>query len=147
MRLLREESGTVLVEVALALPVLATILVGAIDYGMLLQRQLRVQNAAAAAGSYVTLAAGTNDLAGAQQIALSSIADLSGAAAGAQRYWTCAPGGSHVPSGSVCSSSHTPMQWVQVDVYASGAPPMSFPGLSAASVLHFSAVERVQWMP
>lgn len=147
MRLLREQTGSVLVEVALALPVLATILTGAIDYGMLLERQLRVQAAAAAAAAYVTLPASTNDLSGAQQVALTSMTGLAGTQASAQRYWTCTPGGSHVTSDSFCSGSHTPMQWVQVDVSASGAPPLSFPGLATDGVLHFSAVERVQWMP
>ncbi len=147
MRLLREENGSVLVEVALALPVLAAILIGGIDYGLLLERQLRVQSAAAAAAAYVTAAGRTNDLAGAQQAALLRIADLNGAQASTQRYWNCIPGGSHVSSGSLCSGSHAPMQWVQVDVYASGAPLMSFPGLDATSILHSSAVERVQWLP
>ena len=147
MRLLREENGSVMVEVALAIPVFAAILIGAVDYGLLLKRQLRVQNAAAAAAAYVTATGRTNDLAGAQQIAFSTIADMTGAQASTQRYWTCAPGGGHVGSGDLCSGSHAPMQWVQVDVYASGAPPMSFPGLPATSVLHSVAMERVQWIP
>ena len=147
MRLLHEKNGSVLVEVALALPVLASILIGAVDYGLLLQRQLRVQSAAAAAAGYVLSPGHTNDLGGAQQTALSAISDLERAQASAQRYWTCVPGGSHVASGDLCSGAHAPMQWVQLDVYASGTPVMSFPGLSATGVLHSSVVERVPWIP
>lgn len=147
MRSLRDEDGSVLVELALALPVMAAILIGAVDYGLLLQRQLCVQNAAADAAAYLTAPGHTNDLAGAQQVAFSSIAGLSGAQASAQRFWSCAPGGSHMASNSLCSNFRTPMQWVQVDVYASGAPLMSFPGLLATNVLHSTAVERVAWTP
>ncbi len=147
MRLVREEKGSVLVEVSLALPVLAVILIGAVDYGLLLQRQLRLQTAADAAAAYLSIPSKTNDLTGARQLALQSIADLSGAQAAAQRYWSCTPGGNRIGSSNLCSNARTPMQWVQVDVSASGAPLVSFPGLSANSVLQFSAVERVQWMP
>lgn len=147
MKLLREEHGSVLVEVALALPVLVAILAGAVDYGLLLQHQLRVQNAVGAAAAFVTVAANTNNLAGAQAAGMASIADLSGARVMVQRYWTCAPGSGHVSSGSRCPGPRTPMQWVQVDAYASGAPLLSFPGLSETDVLHVTAVERVQWQP
>jgi Flp pilus assembly protein TadG len=147
MRLLREQDGSVLVEVALALPILATILIGAVDFGVLLEQQLRVQCAAATAAAYVTAPGENNDLAGAQQAALQSISGLNGAQASAQRYWSCAPGGSHVSSSSLCANSRTPMQWVQVDVYASGDLLMSFPGFTSNNTLHASATQRVQWMP
>jgi hypothetical protein len=147
MRLLREQDGSVLVEVALVLPVLVAILVGAVDYGLLLGHQLRVRDAAAAALAYGTTPAGQNDLRGAEQVSMESIPDLRGARAEAQRYWSCVPGGSHVRDRSLCAGERTPMQWVEVDVYASGAPLMSFPGLSQDNTLHVRAIGRVPWMP
>ena len=147
MRLWRQEDGSVLVEVALVLPLLVIILIGAVDYSLLLQRQLRIQSAAAAGAAYLTLPSRTNDLAGAQHGALQTISDVEGAQASAQRYWTCSPGGTHVSSNSTCTSSRAAMQWVQVDVAASGAPLFRFPGLSPNDVLQKSATERVQWMP
>lgn len=154
-RLLRCESGTSLVELAIALPFLAMLLVGLIDVGRFAYYSILAANAARAGAQY-----GMQNL----ETAYDTGGIASAAAADGENLpnWTASGGGSSAggitvnqlcaPIGSPPQACPTPwgstppegtIYYVQVQVTGTFAPLVSYPGLPAQLPISGSATIRV----
>ncbi len=138
------EEGSALVEFALVLPVFMLLLVGVVDYSLLIQQRMHVTEAAAIGAAYGSVAGNEHDTAGMRNAALTETPELTVTAIA---FWTCSVGSGHVSSGFACADGSLPMQWVEVNTSASLKLLLAFPGIAAQQELHGQAVRRVARRP
>jgi Flp pilus assembly protein TadG len=147
MKLLADNHGQGLVELAIVLPVLVLLLLGAAEYGRLSYAGVEVTNAAYAGAAYGSqnhatasddtgmAAAATNE--GANLAAM----DAHWLTSGVATQHLCASSYSATPSG--CSGS-SPIEYVKVNTQATVASLFNFPGFPSTYVLHGQALIRVR---
>ena len=144
MKLLRSEEGNALVEVAFALPVLAMLLGGTIDYAMYAERKIQVTEAANAGAGYGAIAGNQKNSTGMQNAAKAASPALSGMTATGSYYYACTPTGAAVSSTTSCTGG-TPIQYVKVQTSATITPPLGVAGLPGNITVTGQAIYRVAW--
>src|ERR1700761_3630081 len=125
---LRAEDGAPLVELALLLPMLLLLLVGAVDYGRGYYAAIEVSSAAESGALYGTL--NPSDKAGMVAMAKLDAADVSGLTATAVYGCECSDGSTSSASCAasiVCSSNV--VKYVQVTTSATYTPILPYPGI------------------
>ncbi len=141
---MRGESGQSLMEVALMVPVLTTILVGAVEVARLDYAGIETSNAARAGAQYGaqnhTTAADTN---GMQNVATAAGADVTNLQATASSFCVCSDGTSITCSNAGTTCSARIIEYVQVNTSASITPTFQLPGLPKTYTLQGVTVERV----
>ena len=143
MNFFRSEEGSAMVEMALLLPVFLLIVLGVIDYGLIIEKRIRLAEAVAAGAAYASLPGNALDIAGTQTAATLAAASMAEMNVTATAFWSCTAGGSQVNANTICSGGSGPMQWVEVD--ATATPPLKFqvPGLPLNLPLTATAIHRV----
>lgn len=145
MRLFQEEGGSAFVEVALILPLFIVVLVSAVQGALIVQRLIRVTDAATVGARFGTVAGNGSNLTGMQNAATSAANNLPSFSATATTYCTCSPGGSTVSCTSSCSGQATPAQYVQVTTSSTTALLFKVYGTSGTFPMSSVATMRVAW--
>jgi Flp pilus assembly protein TadG len=141
----RNASGQGLVELALALPVLILLLLGAADFGRLFYTWIAVNNAARAGAQYgsqtLTNAANTD---GMKLAATTDGSNITGLTATASQC-TCVSGTSvTVCSGSNYNCTNSPQAtYVEVDTQATFKTIVSYPGIPSSLTVKGAAIMQV----
>jgi Flp pilus assembly pilin Flp len=148
-RLLREERGVSAIEFALIAPVIAILIIGIIDFGMGLWRQMQVANAAEAGAAYAA-AKGWNSTTGGIENAVTSATNFSAITASPAPTWPpwcgCPNTSSGVTSatcGSNCGDGSLAGHYVTVQAQASYSTILPWPGISSPITLSSSAYARL----
>jgi len=144
---LRHASGGALVELAIALPVLMLLLVGAAELGRLAYFTIEVSSAAYSGASYAAQNHGTAvSTANIATAASKSAANIGGLATASSVACYCSDGTAVTcaDAASDCVSPARISEYVQVDTSAPISPIFDYPGISTTWTLHGSATMRVQ---
>jgi Flp pilus assembly protein TadG len=144
--LLRSDQGSALVEFALFTPVLVFTFVAMVDYAIMTQQAMQVQDAATSGAEYGIIPGNQTDTSGMQTAATKAAAGLSGFSAVATNIFTCSPGGATVASSTSCSSYGTPIEYVQVQTTATASPLLAYTGITSLTLKGYAAI-RVPWTP
>ncbi len=143
--LLRNEQGSALVEVALALPLMALLLAGTINYGVYVERKMQATEAANAGAAYGAVAGNQKDATGMQNAAKAASPTLSGLTATATYFYSCSPGGAVVANTYNCSSYGTPIHYVKVVTTATVPAMIGVNGIASSVTVNGQAIYRVPW--
>jgi len=140
----RGRSGAAAVELALALPFLAAVLLPMVDIGMAAYQQMAVDDAAQAGAAYA-LAHGWNSTA--IQAAVTSASDITGIAASPAPAEFCGcPSGSSVASatcGSICANGLSVGTYVTVSAQRTFTPLVPYSGYGSSVVISGSSTVRI----
>lgn len=144
-RLLRDERGASLVELAFVLPLFPLLLFGAVDFARAFFISVEVAGAAQAAAVYGTQ--NPTDTTGMQNAAKDDAPDVPNLSVGTPTYGCeCADGTSYVPSCSpsapTCTSHGGGVQRVNVTVTGTYSPLIPWPGIPSSMSLSTSASMR-----
>jgi Flp pilus assembly protein TadG len=142
----RVESANSIVEVALIMPVLVLILIGAAELGRLAFASIEVNNAAYAGAAFGSRNHGTaSDSADIATAASNDGANVAGLSTSSSVSCVCTNGATMTCSNAAsnCVSPARIQEFVQVSTTASVNPMFNYPGLSTTWVLHGQATLRV----
>lgn len=141
----RDEAGSSLIELALLLPIFATILVGSVEVAQLAYASIEVTNAARAGAEY---GAQTHDTAvdstGMQNVATAAGPNVGNMQATATTFCTCSDGVSITCANAGTSCSARINEYVQVNTSASVTSVFHIAGLPRTITLKGVAVQRVE---
>ncbi|HYC13070.1 MAG TPA: TadE/TadG family type IV pilus assembly protein [Stellaceae bacterium] len=142
-RLSRERSGAAAVELALALPFLAAVLLPMVDIGMAAYQQMAVEDAAQAGSAYA-LVHGWNSTA--IQTAVTNASDITGISASPAptEFCGCPSGGTiaTVTCGNTCTNGLSAGTYVSVSAQRTFTPLVPYSGYGSSAVL--SAISTVR---
>lgn len=127
--LVRSQCGASVVELAVVIPALALLLLGAIDFGRAYYLSIEVANAARAGVQYGVR--NSSDIAGMQNAALADGADVPGLNAVATSGCECSDGSNSVlncANPPTCGGPSGPVNYVQVSTTATYRPIIPWPG-------------------
>lgn len=144
-RLLRDEEGASLLELAIVLPLFPLLLFGAIDFGRAFYLAAEVAGAAQAAALYGSQ--NPTDITGMQNAALADAPNVPNLSAGTPTVSCECPDGSNVSSClptalPACSGTTQWIYRVNVTVTGSYSPLIPWPGVPPATTLSSSAAMR-----
>jgi hypothetical protein len=134
--------GNVTVELAMAVPILAMLLVGVIDVAMGFQAKLRLESAARAGAQYAITLGATEDTAGITQAARDDAADP--VLDVVPQYVCRCLNGTTIPCTANCAGGEVPLKYAVVTVNGNYTPLFNYPGLPAAMALTADAQIRVR---
>lgn len=149
MRIGDREDGQSMIELAVALPVLLLMLVGAVEFGRLAYAAIEVANAARAGVAYGAQSPATAaDIAGMENAATRDGSDIlgSGLTATASQTCSCSTGVAGVTcanAGAMCAGGRTLIS-VQVNTTVNFDPLLYVPGMPHTYTLNGQATMRVQ---
>ncbi|SFS18283.1 Flp pilus assembly protein TadG [Granulicella pectinivorans] len=136
-----KQQGSTVLEIALVLPVLLLLLVGAVDFGRAYYLALEVSSAAQAGAGYG--AQNATDTAGMVSAAKRDAADITVLAPVATYGCECSDGTSQVAGcGSAPSCAYNVVNYVQVNTSAVYTPILPYPGIGSSFTLR--AVARMR---
>ena len=135
-------AGSALIEMALAFPLLALVLVGIADFGRVFYTYVTIANAARTAAEYgSTSAPKTSDSAGIRQAALNDTQNLTGVTVSSQRSCQCSNGGTVDCFTTACS----PLRYyVTVTVTKQFQTLAIYPGVPSSTNVTATAKMRAQ---
>lgn len=141
-RMLRNEDGASLVELAFVLPLFPLLLFGALDFGRAFYLSVEVAGAAHAAALYGSQ--NPTDTAGIRQAALLDAPDVPNLSAGTPVYGNECSDGTKYTSGSATLTCPSNNQVSRVDVTVTGtySPLIPWPGVPSSLPLSSSASMR-----
>jgi len=144
---LRSASGGALIEVAIAMPILMLLLVGAAELGRLAYFSIEISSAAYSGASYAAQNRGTAaSTANIATAASKDAANISGLVTVSSVACYCSDG-TAVTCANAATNCVTPAhisEYVKVSTSVPVSPIFSYPGLSATWTLNGSATMRVQ---
>jgi Flp pilus assembly protein TadG len=139
----RGPAGQTVLELAIATPLLLTLLLGVVELGRLAYCAITTTNAARAGVQYGAQSLITaSDTVGMQTAALNDAPNLAGMTATASFYCQCANGAASTCKATDCSGSRR-LLYVEVDTSYAYTPLAQYPGIPTATTLHGKAVSRV----
>ena len=139
-----DDHGQALVELALLLPVLVLLLVGAAEFGRLAYAAIEVTNAAHAGVQYGAQNHATaSDNAGMQAAAIDDGPNVTSLSATASHFCACSNGGASTCLPADCSGSRI-LEYVQVKTAATVDPVFFYPGLGTTVTIRGQAIMRVE---
>jgi Flp pilus assembly protein TadG len=139
------EEGSALVEFSLTMPVVVVFCLVAISFALVVQQDIALTDAVAAATKYGANGHG-NDLAGMQSAATTSGSGISGMVVTATKYCSCSPGGEVVSCTTTCYPFPiTPAQYVSVTATAPAPLLFAITGLPSSLPLSASSTLRAPW--
>ncbi len=142
---LREESGSALVEFAVFVSVLVLIFLGVADYAFFIKAKMELQDAVASAAAYGSVPGNESNFSGMRTVATNQIQGVSGVTVTATNTYACSPGGTSVTSTTLCTGNVTPYKYVVVTASATVPRSFVYPGIPASLVMTATASYRVQW--
>jgi Flp pilus assembly protein TadG len=150
LRMLRNDAGSTLVEMALLLPLLSLVLAGAADLGRVAYYAMEVSGAASAGAHYgaqsrITAA----DTAGMKAAAANDAPDVTSVttlATTVTQSCACSNGiaTACATAGSNCTGTTRILEYVQLNTSAVVSPMVRYPGFPAAYTLRGQAIMRVE---
>ena len=143
----RRKDANALIEVALFFPILTLLLLGVLDFGVILNQDLRVADSARSAASAATTLAWANNLNYVNLIGNSSAGGIPGYSITSVQYCLCAPGSGQIAcsSHSACGSYGIPNQYVQVTATARLPLLFSIKGFPTSYNVKSVAIARTPW--
>lgn len=137
------ERGTSIVECAVLLPFLVTLVLAAVDFSRLSYHGITVASAALAGAHYGSQRVSRSlDLAGMQQVARSEASDLEGVTAQAEQFCECSDG-SPIDCTASCGGV-SPNVYVRVTVEKTFVSLFPYPGIPSAVEISREAVVRAR---
>ena len=148
-RLARRTEANAMIEVSIVLPIIILLMLGALDYGLLLQQYMRIVDSARAGAMVGTMKGQTNNLTAMQAAATAAAPGIAGYSATAINVCTCAPGSAVVScSAGSCpgyGNSGNPAEYAQVTATATLPMIFGLRGLPASYPVKSVARVRVVW--
>ena len=147
LKLLRGSDGNALIEVALFLPIMILMLIGVVDFGVLLNQDLRVADSARSAATAATTYVWANNMSYVQLVGSSSANGIPGYSIAASQYCLCAPGSAQFTCSShtACGTYGIPNQYVQVTATAQLPLLFSIKGFPSVYNVKSVAIARTPW--
>jgi Flp pilus assembly protein TadG len=137
--------GNAAVELALVLPILALMMMGAMDFARVFFTGVELASAVRAGVQYGAQSnARSGDSAGMTQAANDDAKDIGGITATATRYCQCSDGTSVDCLTGTCGAYGVPRIFVQVTGQKTFQPTFSYPGIPSAVNLNRRAIMRAQ---
>ncbi len=144
-RLWRCAAGNLSVELALVLPILVLLALGAYDFGRAFQEKHRLAGAARAGAQYAIQNPGSDDVAGVVQSARNDASDAAGALDVTARYYCTCPSSGELTCGDPCpNAAESSFTYVDVDVRQELALLFTYPGISDEVKLRGNVKMRVR---
>lgn len=141
------ESGSALVELALSVPLLSTLLLGAVEFGRVTYAGIEVSNAARAAVQYAATNGGSSaDTGGIQNAAQNDSGNLGSSVTATVYSDTCVCSGSESTAhtcGTACPSGQFIMETITIQTSATFSPLVSIPGIKGPFTLNGYAKQMV----
>ncbi len=139
----RNETGGAIIETALTVPMLVTLLLGAVEFARVAYASIEVANAARAAVSYGAQSITTEvDSTGIQTVAANDASDLTGLTTTPTTSYICADGTASTGANTDCSTSQIETI-LTVSTSASFSPIITIPGFRGPYTLYGRAVQKV----
>ena len=136
--------GSALLELSIVLPLLATLAIGAVDFGRLFYSALTVAGASRAGVQYgLTSQSRSTDTAGMVNVALRDARNLAGVSADAERYCQCGSGPA-VSCTTTCSVGTVRRTYVKVTARQTFQTLVSYPGIPSRVALVSTNAMRVR---
>lgn len=143
IRVLGVESGGAIVETALMMPVLVTMLLGAAEFGTAAYTAIEVSNAAMAGVQYGAQSASTSgDTTGIQNAAAKDAPDITLGTTNVSHTCICSDGSASTCLSTDCSTSHIETV-LTVRTQATFNPGFTVPGFPATFTIRGHAVQKV----
>ena len=141
----KDESGAALVELALLLPVFVLMFVGIVNYAILIEQRVQLQEAAAAGAAYATIPGNQTNIAAMKAVAVASAPQFNTTmAVTAADVYSCSPGGAVVTAVTVCPGGGGPLLFVQVTTSATEYPVLRYLGMPTSMTMQgFASYEVV----
>ncbi len=140
----REQNGSAQIEFALMFPVMLVMLLGAINFGVILMQDIRVVDSARAGAEYGMLRAHTTDLTGIQNVAKASAAGIPNYAVTAVNYCSCF-NGTAISCGSYTACGVYGLPNVYVKVTSTATLPLLSSHLPVSINVQSVALVRTAW--
>ena len=118
MTFTRNENGSALVEFALILTIITTMMVGGLDLAVAVQQDMQVADSVRAGAEYALTWGNETNIAQMQAVATASANGLASYQVVAQNICSCPPSGPPVSCASVCSNYGQPALFAQVTATA-----------------------------
>jgi Flp pilus assembly protein TadG len=137
--------GGALVELALVVPIVTTLVLGAAEFARLAYAGIEISNAARAGVAYGSQSSATaSDIAGMQSAATNDVPNVVGVTATASQFWSC----SNAPATQsstppTCTTGNHLLNYVQVRTTGTVNPIIHIPGLPSTFTLRGMAIMRV----
>jgi Flp pilus assembly protein TadG len=139
------EKGSAFVELALFMPVLLLMLVGAVDFSRVFNASVTLANAAEVGALYGSRSiSASSDTAGMQTAATNDGKDLTGMTATATNYCSCGSGPAQSCPATGCSGSSPAHRYAKVQATYTFKPLFPIPGIPSSVPMTRTAVMRVQ---
>jgi len=138
------QRGSALVELALLFTVLMLLLLGVIDFSLVIQQSMVVSDAAYAGAQYGAISGNSSSFTAMQTIATNAAPGISGFSAVATKWCACSAGGASVSCTSTCATYGIPVVYVQVVTTATASLLFKYTGLPLTIPLRGICVLRVQ---
>jgi Flp pilus assembly protein TadG len=143
LRGLGNESGDALIELALSLTLLTTMIIGTAEGAFLAYSAIEVSNAAHAGAAYGSEDHATaDDTTGMQTAATQDAPNVSGISATSSRFCKCSNGAASMCSVNDCSGMRI-IEYVQVNTTATVSPTIKLPGTPSTYTFTGQAIMRV----
>lgn len=141
---IRNQRGNTMLELALALCLCSTLILGAAEFGRLAYAGIEISNAAHAGAQYGAQShTSASDSSGMRTAATQDGPNVTGMTATASHYCTCTDGSTSTCSAGDCSASRL-IEFVKVNTTAAVDPLIYVPGLPRTYTLTGQAVMRVE---
>jgi Flp pilus assembly protein TadG len=144
MRQRKSLKGSALLELGLLFSLLLLLLLGVVDFSLIIQQAMVVTEAAYAGAQYGAQYFNSTNYTGMQTVATNSAKGISGFTATATKWCACSPGGTAVACTSTCSSYGTPIAYVQVVTTATASVLFKYTAIPLSVPLRGVCVLRVQ---
>lgn len=138
------ERGSVLIEFSLTMSLLMLLVIGVVDFALVIQKAMVVNEAAYAAAQWGAAPYNSWNVTEMQTVAQNSATGVAGFSAVASKWCACSPGGSAVACTSTCSSNTAPVAYVQVATSATAPVLFRYSVLPLSVPLSGLCVMRVQ---
>jgi Flp pilus assembly protein TadG len=149
-KLASSEDGSSLIEAAVMLPLMVSVMVCLTDYAIWAQKAMQLQTAADAGAIYGTIPGNATNTTMMTEIAnynaTGSLSGSSSVTVSSNLIYTCSPGGAAVTSSTLCSGV-APLEYVQVSVQSAVSAFMKYPGVPSSLALSGWASYRVEGTP
>ena len=140
MKIVEQESGSTMIELAVVLPVILVMLLGVLNYGLVLAQNIAVADSARAGAEYATGFGNGTNVQQMQAVATATAGNVPNYKVTAVNVCNCSPGGAAVSCTSSCSGYGQPATYAQVT--ATATLPLVF-GSSASIPVKSVAIVRV----
>jgi Flp pilus assembly protein TadG len=140
----KSQSGSALIEFALLFTIIMLLLLGVIDFALVIHQSMVVSEAAYAGAQYGAYSGNATNTAMMQTVATNSATGIAGFAATATNWCACSAGGTSVSCSSTCPSYGTPVMYVKVVTSATASLLFQYAGIPLTVPLAATCVLRVQ---